>query len=392
MSHLRGAQFLALVLALLLGAGATLIVEPGVAQPKPPERSEKPTLDELLDRFPIGTKPVRTTDQTSGRDEEAIVEQPARTGDDNVIWILLAGAGAMVLLVALGATALQRQRVRGSETVSSLSTSSLAHFHHALSRATERSPGMVEFPKYGKSRQPPADGAEYEPEATDSGTTRRTSRGTTAGANGPPPLSERDYDGFGKRVIGILEAAEAAAAQIQAEADDEAARIRAEADDEAARIRAESVDGAADIRKAAEEEAQVYLARAEQAASQVRSDAAVSAEEILSTADADSASRREEAEAEAQRILADAESQALAFHEAAAEKARQIQADTREREDMLRAQVQPLEENLRRALEAFRGMSAQLQELLADLPGSMDESLVDTLNESAKGAEARVER
>lgn len=391
MTQLRGAQLLALVFALLLGAGATLVAEPGAAAPQPPERSEKPTLDELLDRFPIGTEPVRTTGLTSGTDEAAIVDQPGSTGGDNAIWILLAGAGAIVLLVAFGATAIQRQRVRGSETVSSLSTSSLAHFHRALSRATERSPEMVEFPKYGRSRQPSAEGAEHRPEATDPGTTRRTSRETNPGTNGPPPLSERDYDGFGKRVIGILEAAEAAAAQIRAEADDEAARIRGEADDEAARIRAESVDASADIRKAAEDEAQVYLARAEQAASQVRGDAAVSAEEILSTADADSASRREEAEAEAQRIVADAESQALAFHEAAAEKARLIQVATREREDMLRAQVQPLEENLRRALEAFRGMSAQLQELLADLPGSTDESLVDALNESAR-AEVGVER
>lgn len=371
--HKTRAIGLTLVAALLFGVGASR----GLAQPatESPERPREPTLEPLLDRFPMGTERVSTTGAQSGTTIETTLTEPRSSDSGIAFWLLLAGAEAIVLLVATGACVFQWQRVRGSETVSldtsSLNTSSLALFREALAESTERSPRVVELPKGLKSRhQSDVTEQEQQPQSTD------------AGAPGPAAVDERDYEGFGKKVIGILEAAEAAADQ-----------IRAEAMDAAAETRAEGVDAAADIRKAAEDEAQVYVARAEQEAVTVRNDAEASAKDALSAAEADSAARVQEAEAQAQKAIADAESQVVAVHEEAVEKARQIQQAAREREDVLRAQVAPLEENLRRALEAFRGISGQLEELLADLPGSTfaDNSLVDDLAESARTAEVRVE-
>lgn len=359
---------LTLVAALLLGPG----VSRGVAQSESPERPREPTLETLLDRFPIGTEPVSTTSGAQrGANIGTTLPEPGDPGAGTTFWILLAGAGAIVLLIASGATAFQWQRVRGSERFS-LSTSSLALFHEALAESSERSSRVVELPKGLKSRHSQSSVAEHDQQGQVTG----------AGASDSVSVDERDYEGFGKRVVGILEAAEIAAAQ-----------IRAEAVDAAGQTRADGVDAAAGIRKAAEDEAQLYLTRAEQEAATVRSDAETAAQEALRAAEADSAARIQEAETQVQTMVADAEARVLSIHDEAAEKARQIHLAAREREDVLRAQVAPLEENLRRALEAFRGISGQLEELLADLPGSTlaDSSLVDDLAESARTTEARVE-
>jgi hypothetical protein len=98
--------------------------------------------------------------------------------------------------------------------------------------------------------------------------------------------------------------------------------------------------------------------------------------------------RRQEAEEVAQGVLAEAEERAVTTRQAAEEAAKRIEAEALEREELILEQVQPLEENLRRALEAFRGISGQLEELLADLPGSRKGSLVEDLTQSVRQADA----
>jgi hypothetical protein len=175
-----------------------------------------------------------------------------------------------------------------------------------------------------------------------------------------------EYAEVGQRVIGILEAAEAAAEE----------------------IRAEAAAAAEEIRKAAEAEAEASRQKAGEEAAALREQAETAAEEIRSSAEGVVETRRQEAEEVAQGILGDAEEQAGATRQAAEEAAKRIEAEALEREELILEQVQPLEENLRRALEAFRGISGQLEELLADLPGSRKGSLVEDLAQSVRQADA----
>jgi hypothetical protein len=68
--------------------------------------------------------------------------------------------------------------------------------------------------------------------------------------------------------------------------------------------------------------------------------------------------------------------------------ARQIEEAANQRAEKIRAQVQPLETSLRRALDGFRGITTQLEELLGPetAPPSEETTLVSVLNESAKRA------
>lgn len=180
------------------------------------------------------------------------------------------------------------------------------------------------------------------------------------------PVGHAEYAEVGQRVIGILEAAEAAAEG----------------------IRAEAAAAAEEIRQAAEAEAETSRQKAEEEAASVREQAEAAAEEVRSSAEGVVEARRQEAEEVAQGVLADAEEHAAATRQAAEEAAKRIEVEAREREAIILEQVQPLEENLRRALDAFRGISGQLEELLADLPGSRKDSLVDDLTESVRQADA----
>jgi hypothetical protein len=363
------------------------------------QEAKQPSLDPLLDRFPIGTGRVRTGNPIAQGANDA--ESPSE-GASGLLWVLIAlWAGVMALLVTFGVRALLRHRRGESATGSSFS------------------PAPVGSPETGSQ----AGGGN--PRAAEPSTERDVRRPVVQSGDSGRPESERqagdqpaeglkgEHRDVVKGVAGILEAAEAAADQIRAEAIEAAAGIRKAAEDEAkarlasaeqaaAKVRGDAASSAKETRRAAEAElgsrlgesetkAQRLLADAEQAAAKARSDAESSARETRRAAEAELASRLEEAEAQAQRILADAESQALAVREAAAEKARQIHVTVRELEEALRSQAQPLEEDVRRALETFRGTSGRVEELLADLTERPDASLIDDLNESARTAEARVD-
>ena len=116
------------------------------------EKPAQPTLDPLLERFPIGTERVQSTPSSATRS----TSRPARSGeavpladpagDDGgrSLWIvLLACAGAFALMAAAGGRVFQRQRARRLGTVS-VSASSLALFNQALTQTTERSSRVTE--------------------------------------------------------------------------------------------------------------------------------------------------------------------------------------------------------------------------------------------------------
>jgi hypothetical protein len=240
------------------------------------------------------------------------------------MWVpLLVAASGLVLLAMVGTEAVRWLRGRGSGAVP-VSAPALAFFNQALAQSSERSPFVTE-----NATSAPTEGGEYAE--------------------------------VGKRVIGILEAAEVAATQ----------------------IRAEAIEAAAQIRKAAEAEAGVTRLKSEEEAARTLSDAEAGVVEIRAAAETAAAARRDEAEEEVKGIVEAAETRALEIRRSAEEEAKQIEAVARARDELLHEQVRPLEENLRRALEAFRGISGQLEELLADLPKAAEESLADTLQESA---------
>lgn len=131
------------------------------------------------------------------------------------------------------------------------------------------------------------------------------------------------------------------------------------------------------------------LRSAEVAAEAIRSEAVVKAEEIRRAATEegqrhlgqvkDEVARVREAEQRVDQMLADAEARAQATHQAAEETAR-IEEAARERVEKLNAQIRPLENTLRRALEGFRGITTLLEELLDEEPAREGETLVEALS------------
>jgi hypothetical protein len=187
-------------------------------------------------------------------------------------------------------------------------------------------------------------------------------RGVPSEAQESEAAQTSEHTGVVERVSAILHAAEAAAAA----------------------IREEATVGAAEIRRQAEQEGQAHLATVKEQAAQIRNEAEAAAQEARSGAEAYGAAQRREAEQRVQYLLDQAEAQARATRQAAEEMARQIEEAAREREETLRAQTRPLETSLRRALDAFRGISAQLEELLESEQLSEDETLVDALSGPVK--------
>jgi hypothetical protein len=132
-------------------------------------------------------------------------------------------------------------------------------------------------------------------------------------------------------------------------------------------IRAEAASKAEEIRRAATEEGQRHLSEVKEEAARVR-----------------------EAEQRVEKMLADAEAQARATREAEEDAARRVEA-LREREEKLKAYIGPLETTLSRALEGFRGITAQLEELLDDEKAREGETLVEALSEPVRRTGEREE-
>jgi hypothetical protein len=187
--------------------------------------------------------------------------------------------------------------------------------------------------------------------------------GVTSQTDNPDSTSPSVHSGVVEHINAILTSAEAAADAIRAEA-------AAKADE---------------TRRAAVEEGQKHLSQAREDAARIRNDA----EEWVREAE-QAAERNREAEQHLEQRLAQAEADASARRQAEEDAERRIEA-LREREEKLKAYVRPLETTVRRALEGFQGITAQLEELLDDDPARESETLVDALNEPVRRTGEREE-
>ncbi len=110
MTRERGQPPLVPVLALACLAALGLASQPAAAGTTSAragqQRAQEPTLDPLLERFPIGTERVRAFEQSgSGASNATTLAEPGSAETGRTLWILLAGTGVIVLLNVSGATA-----------------------------------------------------------------------------------------------------------------------------------------------------------------------------------------------------------------------------------------------------------------------------------------------
>jgi len=373
---------LALACVLAIGVGSELA--PDAARAGQRETTPKP--DELLKRFPIGTTPVTPipiapSTPTAPEPPPVVTEPPAAViqrsseGDAGLGVALGVGAGAFGLLAAFATWRVRRQsgsKGRGSDRATEPVAIAPVPVEQPgrSSRQLQLALAQQEWDGSSSGQAPPANRAarRSRPVREVSQDRNRAESQPTGPALPPvetagqaPPSREQDYAGVGGRVAGILEAAEAAAAE----------------------IRAEAVAVLAGAHDRAKLEASTQLRQAEQDAAKLRSEAEASANETRSAAESYGTRQRREAEEEAGKVLTEAEAQARATRQAAEGMARQIEVAAREREEALRAQLLPLEAKLRRALDGFRGISNQLEELLDGKQGG-GESLVEALGVSAR--------
>jgi hypothetical protein len=352
---MTAARLAVVALAVVLtGAVATAAVA-SPAQQAPPR---KPDVDELLERFPIGTE---TVNEAESQAEQERAAAPPATGtalsDDSggdSPWTATVGVigAVLVALMASAVVLLHRRRRRPSPVWST--TPNLRLLSETLALSNEEWDNLH---RAEASRRRSTHVSEASQDRDTSQPARARDKDGPLEFQQGAPASAAEQTGVVERISAILQAAESAAAAIRAEA-------------EAA---------AEEIKSAAAAEGEQQLARVEKEADRIRSSAEEAANEALTAAESYSASQRREAERRVEETLAQAEEQARSTREAAEEMARQIEQAAREREEVLRAQMQPLETSLRRALDAFRGISAQLEELL-DETRREDETLVQALS------------
>ena len=180
-----------------------------------------------------------------------------------------------------------------------------------------------------------------------------------------------DVARVGEEVGVVLTSAQEAAARIRGNAQEEAERVRAEAETTAAAVVAEA-------REAAEAD------RAE--ATRIRTEAEAYDRDTRAAADAFVEQRRSDAEREAAQIVGDAQRRLEDADAQVEQTIRQATATEREQIEVLQAEVAHYEERLESILVVFRGVSSQLEDLLArrqaerlDQLDVSDEALADAL-------------
>ncbi|HWH55328.1 MAG TPA: hypothetical protein VNT04_07085 [Gaiellaceae bacterium] len=158
-----------------------------------------------------------------------------------------------------------------------------------------------------------------------------------------------DLSAVGEEVGTVLESAREAAARIRSTALEEAERLRTEA----------QAAAAAEVQEARN------LAESDRAeGSRIRADAEAHSRDTRAAADAFAEQRRREAEREAARIMEDAQTRLAGADAEVEARMRQADAKARERVELLQAEAERYEERLQSMLVVFRGMSAQLEDLL----------------------------
>jgi membrane protein involved in colicin uptake len=179
---------------------------------------------------------------------------------------------------------------------------------------------------------------------------RDTSNPSAATAAAPQQDELLDFVQVGGRITDILEAAKEAADDIRAQAQREADRVRAEAEDQAAAAVAEAARKADEMRRDSE---------------QLRAEAARYSKETREAADSYATQNRRDADESAARVLAEAEERARKVGRDAARRAKQAEEAAQRRQAAILAQAGRFEDRLQNLLTVFRGMTGQLEELLA---------------------------
>lgn len=345
-----GLVHLLVVAAALVGATTAAPQTPRQQGPDPPE------VEELLERFPLGTETV-TVEEPVTPPPASTFPLPAEDSGGMEPAVIAGSVGAVLVLMAVGAWALVIRRRRSRPEPVWSSTPNLALLHETLASAKREWDNFKPAVHSTRRSQPVTEAAQDRklPEQAGSEPGDVPSEETPdAAAAGSP-----EHAGVVEQISAILQSAEVAAAAIRQEA---------------------AVKGE-EIAQVAIRRGEAHLARVEEEAARIRNAAEEAAKEAQSAAESYGATQRREAEKRVQHVLAEAEVQARATRQAAEEMGRQIEEEARQRAETLRAQVRPLETSLRRALEGFRGITAQLEELLGDEAGRREgETLVEALS------------
>lgn len=376
-TRIQRAFLLAVACALGLGCAAASATASPTQAPRQ-ERTDPPKVDKLLERFPIGTETVKETEnKTDSAVPPPAVTVPEGVSDSDSSQLTIAAlVGVVVLLMAVG-TGLLVRRQRSREAPIWSTSANLRLLHETLATA-DRQWHKLQPAVHSTRRRPPV--TEVSQERTESPGEPEQAGRPTSDTGASDAADSLEHGTVVEQIGAILQSAEAAAAAIRAEAVAKAEEIG----------RAAVEDGKRHLAKVGEE-GKRHLAKVEEEAARIRNAAEAAAKEAKSAAESYGASQRREAEQGAQQILAKAEAQARAMRQASEGMARQIEEEAREREEKLRAQMRPLETSLRRALDAFRGITAQLEDLLDGQPSRDDENLVDALSGSVQRTTDREE-
>jgi vacuolar-type H+-ATPase subunit E/Vma4 len=187
-----------------------------------------------------------------------------------------------------------------------------------------------------------------------------------------------DLVDVGEEVGAVLKTAREAATRIRRAATEEAAKLREEA-------RTAVAGEVAETRRAADTE--------HSEARRVRAEADAYADDVRSGAEALAEHLRTEAEREAAQVLDGARSRLAAADAEVEKRVRQGETRARQRVDALEADAKRYEERLESLFVVFRGMSSQLEELLAvrrtdDEREGEREALDDALRPESASTEA----
>lgn len=350
----------------LLTAAAAFAVALGApaaaASQAPGQQEPGPNVDELLERFPLGTEKVTEEVPPRTRPPATTFTLPMEDSGGTDPAMITASATAILVLIALAAGMIVLLRRRSPPAPAWSSNPGLALLYETLASANP------EWDNYEPGdytrRRPPVSEVEQDRDVPVQAEPAPGAAPPQENAK-PAAAAEPEHVGVVERISEILQSAESAAAAIRQEA-----TVKAE-----------------EIAQAAVKEGQAHLARVKEEGARIRNAAEEAAKEAQGAAESFGAKQRREAEQRVQQLLSEAEKQARATRQAAEEMARQIEAAARQREETLRAQVRPLETSLRRALDAFRGITTQLEELLGDQPGGEGETLVEVLSAPVRRGE-----
>jgi hypothetical protein len=160
----------------------------------------------------------------------------------------------------------------------------------------------------------------------------------------------------GEQVMAVLASAQKAADQMLLSAREEADRVRSDAQEQAAASRTEALS---------------ETARVQRESARIRLEVETYGKETRDAADVHAAETRAEAERAAERRLAEAEERAQAIVAGAEQRAGDVaqqevrrQEGAARRQEALAAGVKQHEERLENLLEVFRGMAAQLEDVI----------------------------